>query len=181
MEVRLAKYNIYNYIWDIIDQSNWSGPFSLVVMTPDQESRVGSYPGRGTRLKVFIYRSILLLLHTDKYTMYYDGTKMRTRQKQRVATDTWRSVGCRIIPLKHWGKRKPTVEPRWAKQQTKKLQPQPTKINSFMSGLSLSLTRPTGVGSKVINRDWVTTKHADCRIIFMLYPMRLSHMVIFLN
>ena len=34
--------------------------------------------------------------------------------------------------------RKLTVEPRWAKQQTKKLQP--TKINSLMSGPSLSLT-----------------------------------------
>ena len=74
---------------------------------------------------------------TDKY---YDETKMRTRQKQRVATDTWRILGCRTTPLEHWGKRKPTVEPRWAKQQTKRLRPQPTKINSFMSGPSLSLT-----------------------------------------
>ena len=36
---------------------------------------------------------------------------MRTRQK-RVATDTWRSLGCRTTPLEHWSKRKPTVEPR---------------------------------------------------------------------
>ena len=75
-------------------------------------------------------------LITDKY---YDEAKMRTRQK-RVATDTWRSLGCRTTPLEHWSRRKPTVEPRWAKQQTKKLRPKPTKINSFMSGLSLSLT-----------------------------------------
>ena len=43
----------------------------------------------------------------------------------------------------HWNtgaEEKPTVEPRWAKQQTKKLRPKPTKINSFMSGPSLSLT-----------------------------------------
>ena len=73
---------------------------------------------------------------TDKY---YDEAKMRTRQK-RVATDTWRSLGCRTTPLEHWSRRKPTVEPRWAKQQTKKLRPKPTKINSFMSGPSLSLT-----------------------------------------
>ena len=73
---------------------------------------------------------------TDKY---YDEPKMRTRQK-RVATDTWRSLGCRTTPLEHWSRRKPTVEPRWAKQQTKKLRPKPTKINSFMSGPSLSLT-----------------------------------------
>ena len=64
---------------------------------------------------------------------------MRTRQKC-VATDTWRSLGCRTTPLEHWSRRKPTVEPRWAKQQTKKLRPKPTKINSFMSGPSLSLT-----------------------------------------
>ena len=64
---------------------------------------------------------------------------MRTRQKC-VATDTWRSLGCRTTPLEHWSRRKPTIEPRWAKQQTKKLRPKPTKINSFMSGPSLSLT-----------------------------------------
>ena len=73
---------------------------------------------------------------TDKY---HDEAKMRTRQKC-VATDTWRSLGCRTTPLEHWSRRKPTVEPRWAKQQTKKLRPKPTKINSFMSGTSLSLT-----------------------------------------
>ena len=37
---------------------------------------------------------------------------MRTRQKC-VATDTWRSLGCRTTPLEHWSRRKPTVEPRW--------------------------------------------------------------------
>ena len=42
---------------------------------------------------------------------------MRTRQKC-VATDNWRSLGCRTTPLEHWSRRKPTVEPRWAKQQT---------------------------------------------------------------
>ena len=47
---------------------------------------------------------------------------MRTRLK-RAATHTWRSLGCRTTPLKHWSKRKPTVEPRWAKQRTKKLRP----------------------------------------------------------
>ena len=37
MVVRLAKYNVYRYMYIgcIIDQSNWFGPFSLVVMTPD--------------------------------------------------------------------------------------------------------------------------------------------------
>ena len=92
---------------------------------------------------------------TDKC---YDEAKMRTRQKC-VATDTWRSLGCRTTPLEHWSRRKPTVEPRWAKQQTKKLRPKPTKINSFMSGHHW-VWRPTHrraikEGSKVINRDWV--------------------------
>ena len=50
---------------------------------------------------------------------------MRIRQ-ERVATDTRRSPGCRTTPLEHWSKRKPTVEPRWAKQQTKKT---PTQTN----------------------------------------------------
>ena len=56
---------------------------------------------------------------------------MRTRQK-RVAIDIWRSLGCRTTPLEHWSKRKPTVEPRWAKQQTKKLRPKLTKMNSSL-------------------------------------------------
>ena len=84
---------------------------------------------------------------------------MRTRQKQRVATDTWRSLGCRTTPLEHWSKRKPIVEPRWAKQQTKKLRPQ--LVLQFKREAKL----PTVIG--------LTTKHADCRIIFMLYPIRL--------
>ena len=50
---------------------------------------------------------------TDKY---YDEAKMRTRQKL-VAIDTWRSMGCRTIPLEHWSKRKQTVEPRCANRQ----------------------------------------------------------------
>ena len=36
---------------------------------------------------------------------------MRTRQKQRVAADNWRSLGCPTTPLEHWGERKQTVEP----------------------------------------------------------------------
>ena len=57
--MRLAKYNVYTYIVCITDQSNWCGPFSLVVTTPDLESNnLGSQPGLGIRLEVFIYRSI---------------------------------------------------------------------------------------------------------------------------
>ena len=101
---------------------------------------------------------------------------MRTRQK-RVAADTWRSLGCRTTPLEHWSRRKPTVEPRWAKQQTKKLRPKPNKIYSFMSG-PLSLTPdPPGVQlkreAKLLTVTGLNTKHVDCRIIFMLYPIRL--------
>ena len=73
---------------------------------------------------------------------------MRTRQKC-VAIDTWRSLGCRTTPLEHWSRRKPTVEPRWAKQQTKKLRPKPTKINSFMSTFISSNTRCFCIPDKV--------------------------------
>ena len=93
---------------------------------------------------------------------------MRTRQK-RVATDTWRYLGCRTTPLENWSKRKPTVEPQWAKQQTKKLRPKPTKINSFMPGAIIeSDARPTGVQLKRETKllTGLNTKHADCRIIF---------------
>ena len=62
--MRLAKYNVYRYIGCIIDKSNWSGPFSLVVITSDLESsNLGSRPGRGTRLEVFIYRPMSPPLH----------------------------------------------------------------------------------------------------------------------
>ena len=73
---------------------------------------------------------------TDTYS---DETKIRTRQTQRVATDTWRSLGCRATPLEHWSERKPTVEPRWAKQQTQELRAQPPKLNSFMSRSTFNL------------------------------------------
>ena len=46
---------------------------------------------------------------------------MRTRQKQSVATDTWRSLKCRTTPLEHWSKRKATVEHRWARQEVNSL------------------------------------------------------------
>ena len=98
---------------------------------------------------------------------------MRTRQ-ERVATDTRRSPGCRTTPPEHWSKRKPTVEPRWAKEQTKKLRPKQTKINSFIIE---SDARHTGVQlkreAKLLTVNVLNTKHADCRIIFMLYPIRL--------
>ena len=73
---------------------------------------------------------------TDKH---HDEAKTRTRQK-RAATDTRRPPGRRTTPPEHWSKRKPTAEPRRAKQQTKKLRPKPTKINSSMSGISPSPT-----------------------------------------
>ena len=50
---------------------------------------------------------------------------MRTRHKQRVATDTWRSLGCRTTPLEHWSKRKPTVEPGGPSNRQKSFGPKP--------------------------------------------------------
>ena len=70
---------------------------------------------------------------------HHDEAKTRTRQK-RAATDTRRPPGRRTTPPEHRSRRKPTAEPRRAKQQTKKPRPKPTKTNSPMSGPSLSLT-----------------------------------------
>ena len=96
---------------------------------------------------------------------------MRTRQKC-VATDTWRSLGCRTTPLEHWSRRKPTVEPRWAKQQTKKLRPKPTKINS--------------TGAKVLHRcyyisDYISgakvlhRKYNRCKsIVPIIFPLSIT-------
>ena len=69
---------------------------------------------------------------------------MRTRQKQRVATDTWRSLGCRTTPLEHWSKRKPIVEPRWAKQQTKKA-PAPNQNQRTNGPVNAHLTPGPGI------------------------------------
>ena len=93
---------------------------------------------------------------------------MRTRQK-RVATDTWRSLGCRTTPLEHWSRRKPTVEPRWAKQQTKQLRPKPTKINSFMSGPSLSLQLKVCRQLKYLNPTVVYATDRSKAVVPMLF------------
>ena len=54
-----------------------------------------------------------------------------------------------------------------------------------MSGPSLSDARPTGVQlkreAKLLTVIGLNTKYADCRIIFMLYPIRLYRTVFFLN
>ena len=54
-------------------------------------------------------------------------SQINTMMKQSVAINTWRSLRCRIIALEHWSKRKPTYEPRWAKQQTKNSGPNQLK------------------------------------------------------
>ena len=56
--MRLAKYNLYRYIGCIIYQSNWSGPFSLVVMMPDLLSGDrGSRPGQVKSFLLQVYIS----------------------------------------------------------------------------------------------------------------------------
>ena len=69
--VRLARYNLYRYIGCIIYQSNWSGPFSLVVMTPDLESGVrGSPPGQ--------VESFYLQVYISPPTTLVPGARMTT-------------------------------------------------------------------------------------------------------
>ena len=72
----------------------------------------------------------------------------------------------------HWSKRKPTVEPRWAKQQTKKLRPQLTKINSFMSGPSLRWCVQLKRKAKL--RSYVYS-------ILTIYRQVLTNLKIFIN
>ena len=87
---------------------------------------------------------------------YYDETKMRTRQKQCVATGTWRSLGCRTTPLEQ--KKTQQLNPGGPINRQKKIRPQPTKI-ALCRGhhciLGLTDRRAIKEGSKVINRDWV--------------------------
>ena len=59
--VRLAKYNVYRYIWCITDQSNWSGPFSLVVMIRNPEAR-GFKSRSGQSTRSFLFTGLFLLL-----------------------------------------------------------------------------------------------------------------------
>ena len=68
---------VCKYIGRINDQSNWFGPFSLVVMMLDYRSRVpGSIPGRGTRRNIFFTGLFLLLLHV------VPGARMTTVEAQ---------------------------------------------------------------------------------------------------
>ena len=82
--VWLAKYNVYRYIGCIIEQSNWSGPFSLMFMSPNLESSdLGSRPGRGSRLEGLFTGLYLLLLQCSSglqscfsnlhYILYWTG------------------------------------------------------------------------------------------------------------
>ena len=66
--MRLAKYNLYWYIGCIIYQSNWSGPFSLVVMTSALEfGDCGSRPGQ---VKSFYLQVYISPPTTHSYTLY---------------------------------------------------------------------------------------------------------------
>ena len=111
---------------------------------------------------------------------------MRTRQKQRVVTDTWRSLVCRTTLLEHWYKSKPTIELRWAKEyRQKSSSPNQLKEIAYVGAIIESDALPTGGQlkreSKLLTVIGLHTYHADCLIIFMLYPILLLHMIIFLN
>ena len=82
-----SEVQLYSYIGCIIDQSNWSGPFSLEVMHPIRNPEaVSSNPGRGTRLEVFIHRSI-----SPTITARYHGSH-GTMGKEYTTNDGWFSV-----------------------------------------------------------------------------------------
>ena len=82
-----SEVQLYSYIGCIIDQSNWSGPFSLEVMHPIRNPEaVSSNPGRGTRLEVFIHRSI-----SPTITARYHGSH-GTMGQEYTTNDGWFSV-----------------------------------------------------------------------------------------
>ena len=87
--VRLAKYNLYRYIGCIIYQSNWSGPFSLVVMTPDlysgdRGSRLGQV--KSFYLQVYIYPS-------TKFVPCARMTTVRAKRRSCVYGVNLKSLG----------------------------------------------------------------------------------------
>ena len=73
-------------------------------------------------------------------------------------------------PLKHWSKRRPPVEPRWAKKQIS-VQPQPTKYLALCWDYHRVWTPTHRLAnkedSKNVNRDWVN--HQACRLSHHIY------------
>ena len=94
---------------------------------------------------------------------------MGIRQKQRVPTDTWRSLECRTTHSNTRAKESKQLNHGWPNNRQKKLRPQPTKIHSFK--VCRGHHRVTGVQLKREAKLSNMIKHADCRIMFMLYPI----------
>ena len=64
-----AKYNLYSvnrYKGCITDQSNWSGPFSLVVMRPD------FYPGYRVSRQLWLYVYLQVYIISSYYIWCHD-------------------------------------------------------------------------------------------------------------
>ena len=67
--------DVYRYIGFITDQSNWSGPFSLVVMTPYFESEGGGFKPRSGHSNGSFY----LQVYFFSYYIGIAGIKMIPR------------------------------------------------------------------------------------------------------
>ena len=96
---------------------------------------------------------------------------MRTRQKRPAPGDPWGVE-------QHYWNTGAKENQQLNKKQTKKLRPKPTKMNSFyVNAIIESDARPTGVQlkreAKLLTVIGLNITHADCRIIFILYPIRL--------
>ena len=91
----------------------------------------------------------------------YDESKMKTHQKQRIVTpeNHW-------TPRKYRSIRKHQLKPERSSKRQDLVQPQPTKITSFIFWfVNESDARLTGVQLK-------RTKHADCHSTFIVYAHR---------
>ena len=80
--MRLAKYNVYRYIGCIIDQSNWFGPFSQVVMTPDFESENHGFKSRSGHLTGSFYLQVCFSSYYSSYRyIFYRKLEARSQAK----------------------------------------------------------------------------------------------------
>ena len=124
-QVTVRKHNRSTaFEWSVLKYWGWGGGLKPVLRVPNLA--LGFCHGS----KHIVVRSAWRFSNSS---MDHHGetnkSKINTMMKQRRGLD--RNVlrpipGVSNYPLKHWSKRKPTIEPRWAKQRTKKLRPQPT-------------------------------------------------------
>ena len=127
---------------------------------------------------------IKILLLVDESSRLTNKLRLNTMKKQRRGLNrcnVLQSAGNpKTVQQHHWksgAKEEHQLSPGGPSNR-RKLRSQPTKMNSFGSGPSLSPTPdpPACILKSAVKLTTVIgliTKHADCRITFRLYPIRL--------